>query len=141
MQGLQEGQVYLDEGTGDCFSHQCLAEDNFSSLMALANHLGLRLYTMKGHISPPGPVCIALGLEYNMDKNTISLSEEKVHALTSLLQDCLDKPKASKKELVSLIGKLLNMCNVLFDGRLFLNRIMATKRRANRFYLPGRSFR
>ena len=98
----------------------------------MAAHLGLRLSTTEGHISPPGPVCIALGLQYDVDANTISLPEDKVIALSALLKEWLDKPKATEKELASLAGKLLNACNVFFAGRLFLNRVLATKRRAAR---------
>ena len=108
------------------------ADDNFSSFLALAAHLGLRLSTTEGHISPPGPVCIALRLQYDVDNNTISLPEDKVVALTTLLKEWLDKPKATEKELASLAGKLLNTANVFFAGRLFLNRVLATKRRASR---------
>jgi hypothetical protein len=108
-----------------------LFDDNFNSLLALAVHLGLRLSTIEGHISPPGPVCIALGLQYDVDNNTISLPDDKVVALTTLLEEWLDKPKATEKELASLTGKLLNATNV-FAGRLFLNQVLATKRQAFR---------
>ena len=110
---------YIDDISG--FSPEGLADDIFSSFLALAAHLGLRLSKTKGHISPPGPVCIALGLQYDVDNNTISLPEEKVVALTTLLQEWLHKPRATEKELTSFAGKLLNAANVFFAGRLFLN--------------------
>ena len=109
-----------------------LADDNISSLLALAAHLGLRLSPTKGHMSPPGPVCIALGLQYGVDNNTISLPEDKVVAPTKLLEEWLDKPRASKKKPASLAGTLLNAANVAFAGRLFPNRVSATKRQAFR---------
>jgi hypothetical protein len=34
-----------------------------------------------------------LGLQYDVDNNTISLPEDKVVALTTLLKEWLDKPK------------------------------------------------
>ena len=115
------------------------AADNFSSFLALAEHLGLRLSTTPGHVSPPGPVCICLGLEYDVDRNTISLPKANLEALLELLRDWLDKPTATEKELASLSGKLLNACNVFFAGRLFLNRILATKRKAARRFKMYRS--
>ena len=48
-------------------------------------------------------------------------------ALTALLQEWLDKARASEKELASL---------AVFAGRLFLNRVLATKRRAARLKHP-----
>ena len=103
---------YINDILG--FSPQHLADYHFNSFLALPKHLGIRHSTTEGHISPPGPVCIALGLEYDLDANTISLPKEKVLALSELLQGWLDKPKASQKELASLAGKLLNASNVLF---------------------------
>ena len=122
---------YIDDTLG--FSPQHLAQFQFDSFLALAKQLGLRLSTTEGHISPPGPVCVALGLQYDVDANTISLPQDKVVALSELLKHWLDKPRASKKELASLAGKLLNAANVLFAERLFVNRVLATKRRAARF--------
>lgn len=132
--GENTGLVYIDDSLG--FTAEAFAQDSFSSYLALADHLGLKLSTTPGHISPPGPVCIALGLEYNLDDNTISLPKAKVDALTVLLNEYLDRPRATERDLASLAGKLLNAANVLFSGRLFLNRILATKRRASRFAHP-----
>ena len=123
--------AYIDDVLG--FSPQHLAESNFNSFMALAKHLGLRLSKTEGHISPPGPVCVALGLQYDVDNNTISLPQCKVVALSTMLKEWIDKPRASQKELASLAGRLLNACNVLFAGCLFVNRVLATKRRAAKF--------
>ena len=121
---------YIDDVIG-C-SAEPVAADNFSSFLALADHLGLRLSTTPGHVSPPGPVCVCLGLEYDVDGNTISLPKAKLEALQILLRDWLEKPTATEKDLASLSGKLLNICNIFFAGRLFLNRVLATKRRAAR---------
>ena len=113
-------------------SPEGFTDDDFNSLLALAVHLGPRLSINEGHISPPGPVCITLGLQYDVDNNIISLPEDEVVALTTLLNEQLDKPKATEKELASLAGMLLNAANVFFAGRLFLNQGLATKRRAFR---------
>ena len=121
---------YIDDAI--CASPEAFSHDNFSSFLALANHLGLRLSTTPGHVSPPGPICIALGLEYDTDKNTVSLPRAKRDALSKLLKYWLDTPKATEKDLASVSGKLLQACGVIFAGRLFLNRVLATKRRAAR---------
>ena len=110
------------------FGSMGLTDDNFGSFLALAAHLGLRL--SEGHIPPPGPVCIALDLQYDVDSSTISLPEDKVVAFTTLLKEWLDRPKATEKELASLPGKLLKAANGVFAGRLFPNRVLATKRQS-----------
>ena len=123
--------AYIDDVLG--FGPLALADSNFSSFLALANHLNLRLSTTPGHISPPGPRCVALGLEYDLENNTVSLPSAKLSDLVELLKDWLGKPRATERELASLSGKLLQACNVIFAGRLFLNRILSTKRRASKF--------
>ena len=128
--GDNASKPYIDDVI--CASAEVLANDNFSSFLALADHLGLRLSSTPGHISPPGPVCTALGLEYDTDKNTVSLPQAKRDDLIELLKHWLDTPKAAEKDLASISGKLLQACGVIFAGRLFLNRILATKRRAAR---------
>ena len=128
--GENSALVYIDDTLG--FSPQCLANDNFSSFLALADHLGLRMSTTEGHMSPPSTVCICLGLEYDTVANTVSLPQEKVTAFTAMLQDWLTKTQTTEKQLASLAGKLLNASNVFFAGRLFVNRVLATKRRAAR---------
>ena len=109
-----------------------LADDNISSLLALAAHSGPRLSPTRGHMSPPGPVCIALGPQYGVVNIAISLPEVKVVAPTTLLEEWLDRPRASKTKPASLAGTLFSAANVTFAGRLFLNRVSATKRRAFR---------
>ena len=126
--GENSALVYIDDTLG--FSPECLSSDNFSSFLALADHLGLKLSTTEGHISPPGPICICLGLEYDTDANTVSLPQDKVSSFTMLLKDWLIKTETTEKQLASLAGKLLNASNVFFAGRLFVNRVLATKRRA-----------
>ena len=133
--GENSALVYIDDTLG--FSPECMSTDNFSSFLALADHLGLKLSTTEGHISPPGPVCICLGLEYDTDANTVSLPQDKVDAFTVLLQEWLTKTQTTEKQLASLSGKLLNASNVFFAGRLFVNQVLATKRRAAK--LPNKA--
>ena len=81
-------------------------------------------------MSPPNTICVCLGLEYDTEANTVSLPQDKVTAFNTLLKEWLTKTQTTEKELASLAGKLLNASNVFFAGRLFVNRVLATKRRA-----------
>ena len=56
--GDNASKPYIDDVI--CASAEVLANDNFSSFLALADHLGLRLSSTPGHISPLGPVCTCL---------------------------------------------------------------------------------
>ena len=100
--------------------------------MRLADTLGLRLSRTPGHISPPSPICECLGVLYDTDRNVMQLPQDKVTDLTAILLDWSNKTRATEHELSVLCGKLLWACNVIFAGRLFLNRCLATKRFASR---------
>ena len=125
---------YVDDFLG--VSPECLAEINFNSVLALADHLGLRLSQTPGHISPPSTICECLGILYDTERNTMSLPQDKVEALTALLAVWISKQTASEHDLAVLCGKLLYAANVISAGRLFLNRCLATKRRASRHRKP-----
>ena len=49
-------------------------DNNFGSFLALAALPGLRL--PEGHIPSPGPVCIALDLQYEVDRSVSSMPED-----------------------------------------------------------------
>ena len=132
--GENRAAGYIDDFIG--VSPECLAQLNFSSVLALADHLGLRLSQTPGHISPPSSVCECLGIIYDTDKNVMRLPQDKVEDLTNILVSWISKQSASEHELAVLCGKLLYAANVIHAGRLFLNRCLATKRRASRHRKP-----
>ena len=108
------------------FGSMGLTDDNFGSFLALAAHLGLRL--SEGHIPPPGPVCIALDLQYEVDSSTISMPEDKAVALTTLLKEWLDRSKQKNRS--SPVSRESGSRQQTFSaGRLSPNRVLATKRR------------
>ena len=82
------------------------------------------------HLVPPSSRCTALGLEYDLEANTIALPPDKVSSILKLLEDWRSRESASEKDLCSLAGKLVYAAGVISSGRLFLNRVLATKRRA-----------
>ena len=117
---------YIDDFIG--VSPESLAFLQFQSAIDLANMLGCRLSTTPGHISPPNTECECLGILYNTEKNTMSLPRDKVSDVSSILQDWVTRERATEHELSVLAGKLLYCANVIFAGRLFLNRCLAVKR-------------
>ena len=70
---------------------QFLAQINFDSALALAKSLGLRISQTKGHVSPPSTICECLGILYHTERNTMQLPQDKVVALTALLNDWVSK--------------------------------------------------
>ena len=108
----------------------------FNSFIRLVEHLGLLLSATPGHIIPPSPVITALGLQYDTIANIVSLPADKLATLVSLLAAWLVKESATPKELATLAGKLLWSANVVPPGRVFLGRVLATKRFADRLGRP-----
>ena len=132
--GENRAAGYIDDFMGA--SPESLAQINFDSALALAKSLGLRISQTPGHVSPPNTVCECLGILYDTERNTMRLPPDKVVALTALLKVWVSKQTASEHELAVLCGKLLYAAGVIFAGRLFLNRCLATKRRASRHSTP-----
>ena len=121
---------YVDDSIG--IVPRCHAKFLFNAFIDLVGRLGLLLSATPGHITPPAPVVTALGLQYDTINNVVALPQEKLVALDELLAVWLHKATASPKELATLAGKLLWCCNVVPPGRVFLGRVLATKRLADR---------
>ena len=128
--GENDAEGYIDDFIG--FVPQCLAQVQFDAAVQLTQFLGLRLSETPGHVSPPSASCECLGILYDTDNNTMCLPQDKVRDISALLLDWSNKTRATDHELAVLCGKLLYCCNVIFAGRLFLNRCLATKRFASR---------
>ena len=105
-----------------------LSKFQYDQFVSLCRNLGITLSTTPGHLVPPSSHCTALGLEYNLEANTISLPPDKVSSILKLLHDWRSRESASEKDLCSLAGKHVYAAGVIASGRLFLNRVLATKR-------------
>ena len=65
-----------------------------------------------------------LGIQIDSTEFTISIPNEKFHELMELLPSWYNRQKCTKKELLSLIGKLSFVCKVVRPGRIFLRRLI-----------------
>ena len=126
--------VYVDDSIA--VVPRCNAEFLFHEFCDLVARLGLLLSSTPGHITRPSPVVVALGLQFDTLTNTVSLPAAKLVAVRELLLVWLHKVAASPRDLASLAGKLLWCCNAVPPGRIFLGRVLHTKRHADRL---GRS--
>jgi hypothetical protein len=115
-----------------CLAVEDQAEYLFQEFMALVSRLTLRPSQTPGHICEPAFICVALGVEYDLLNNVVSLPPEKLQDIVQLVNMWLTRRWASRKELASLTGKLLHCCQVVPPGRLHLGRMLETKRRSDR---------
>ena len=126
--------VYVDDSIG--VVPRCHAVFLFSTFIELVDRLGLLLSATPGHVTPPSSVVVALGLQYDTEANTVSLPLAKLTAVRALLREWLVKTSASPQSLASLAGKLLWCVNAVQPGRVFLGRVLATKRWADHLGHP-----
>ena len=66
-----------------------------------------------------------LGILIDSSELTIRIPHEKYLELSALLPTWLNRKKCTKKELLSLIGKLSFVCKVVRPGRMFLRRLIS----------------
>ena len=119
---------YVDDTIG--IGPSSIVDHQFNAFLELCRNLGLKLSQSPGHISPPGTTCVALGLLYNLEDNTVSMPSDKLASLLEMLESWLSKKYATDRELASLVGRLIYASNVVRSGRLLTNRVLATKRLA-----------
>jgi hypothetical protein len=123
---------YVDDFIGIC--PERLGDFLWLSLLRLLSDLGLRPSSTPGHLVPPSSVFIGLGIQFDIEANTISIPPHKLQEIMDVLLAWRFKLEANLRELQSLLGKLLFACKVIRSGRLMLSRMLATLRRA---YLQG----
>ena len=102
------------------------AEDKFKHVCDLLTELGLPLNYDK--LTPPTKRLTCLGIDINIDNNTMSISEDK---LRSIHEECIrvsTKKCLSRRAFQSLLGKLLYIQKCVKPSHVFLNRILALYR-------------
>ena len=65
-----------------------------------------------------------LGIEINLDNMSLGLPQAKCKEIQDLIQQWTNKKKCTKRELLSLIGKLSFAAKVVPSGRTFIRRLI-----------------
>jgi len=82
------------------------------------------LFTLCRNINAPTTSLIFLGIHLNSETMEASISDERKRALLDELSWMRSRDKCTKRELLSLIGKLSFCCKVVAAGRIFLRRMI-----------------
>ena len=120
--------AYVDDFIGACPKSR--AEFIWQSFLNLLDKLGLKPSETKGHLCPPALQITALGILVDLEANTLSIPPDKLQKALTLLQDWVNRAMATKRMLQKLLGVLLHLSRVVRQGRLFVNRMLCTMRRA-----------
>ena len=106
------------------------AYDSFDYLYKLLIDLGFDISEKK--VVTPATKVTCLGVEINSENFTVSITEEKLQDITNLCELWSEKTHCTKKELQSLLGKLLYITKCVKSSRFFLNRMLELLRSANK---------
>ena len=71
-----------------------------------------------------------LGVQINTIEGTLSISQERMHEIIGLLKEWQSKRSCTKRQLLSLIGKLSFAARVIRSGRTFLRRLIDLSKKA-----------
>ncbi len=112
---------YLDDSitAGSC-AWEC--KQSIDVIMDTALKAGFDLQPEK--CTNPSQVIEFLGIQINTVEQTLSITNERLQEITLLLDQWIGKKRCTKRELLSLIGKLSFVSRVVRAGRTFLRRLI-----------------
>ena len=102
------------------------ADHIFQRLCALLDELGLPINYDK--LTPPTKKLSCLGIDIDIDNNTMSIAEDKLKEIYAECVKVSTKTFISKSHYQSLLGKLLYLHKCVRPARVFVNRILAAFR-------------
>ena len=115
--------AYLDDYCGAASSLQA-ARAAYHAFLALAKRLGLELAPSK--CMPPTTKLEWLGFDLDTVTMTLTIPTKK---LQEILQECttwMTRKSASKKDIQSLVGRLVHVAKCIKPARRFITRILKT---------------
>ena len=113
---------YLDDffTAGAPASQEC--SNNLSAMLSLCQRINAPVKPSK--VEGPTTRLTFLGILIDTSTMTASITDERKRDLISSLQSLLQHSKCTKRQLLSLIGKLSFACKVIPAGRIFLRRLI-----------------
>ena len=119
---------YIDDIIGHSVASK--AGKSFDTLHKLLTELGFDISHKK--VVSPATKVVCLGVEIDTEKFTVFITKDKIEEIISLCKKWTDKTYCSKKELQSLLGKLLYITKCVKSSRFFLNRMLELLRNAGK---------
>ena len=119
---------YLDDIIGHSVCSQ--ASKSFQTLHQLILDLGFEISQKK--LVTPSTRVTCLGVEIDTVNFTVSITKDKVREVLDMCQIRQNKKTCTKRELQSLLGKLLYITKCVKSSRYFLNRMLELLRSAHK---------
>jgi len=115
------------------------ADEKFVKITQILSELGLQESVEKS-VHPATRVEF-LGVLFDTECQTMEVTPERLVEIRDLVDHWLSKKRASKRELQSLIGKLVFISRCVYGSRIFISRLLVTlrslKKQNHRFKLGG----
>ena len=118
------------------------SHDKFQKLTKLLQDLGLRESVEKSVV--PDTRVEFLGIMFDSVSQTMEVTAERLQEISELLDIWSGKKRASKRELQSLLGKLVFISKCVYSSRVFISRMLATLRslkKQNHRFKIGQQFK
>ena len=119
---------YIDDIIGHSVRSQ--AHDSFRTLFKILSDLGFDISQKK--IITPSTRVTCLGVDINTENFTVSIPSDKVKEIIDTCSTWGSKKVCTKRELQSLLGKLLYITKCVKSSRFFLNRMLEVLRNSQK---------
>ena len=119
---------YIEDIIGHAVCSQ--AHQSFDYLYNLLLDLGFDISEKK--VVTPATKVTCLGVEINSENFTVSITEEKIQDILNICNMWSDKTHCTKRELQSLLGKLLYITKCVKSSCFFLNRMLELLRSSHK---------
>ncbi|XP_077997369.1 uncharacterized protein LOC144450599 [Glandiceps talaboti] len=118
---------YLDDyfTAGHPNTDQC--NTNLQGMLLACHELGFPVNPNK--VTSPSTIMEFLGITLDTENMEARVSQDRINEITEELHTWTQKTKASKREILSLIGKLSFITCVCRPGRTFLRRLIDTSKK------------
>ena len=132
QQGVSPVLHYLDDflTMGQADSATC--HNNFTTIQQTCQKLGIPLALEK--LEGPSHSLTFLGIEIDTIHMEARLPQDKLSRISKQLTSWLGKRKATKREILSLVGSLQHASKVVRPGRTFTARMYSTAARVKELY-------
>ena len=115
---------YIDDIYACC--HKDIANEAFEALTLVIEQVGLSINPSK--VFPPTTVLPIMGIVVNVNERTFSIPEDKLHEIWCLCNEMFLRDRITKRELQTLLGKLLYISRCVRGARMYINRLLALLR-------------
>ena len=119
---------YIDDIIGHSVISQ--ASDSFHTLFKILTELGFDISQKK--VVTPCTRVTCLGVDIDTENFTVSIPNDKVTEILHICNTWCSKKVCTKRELQSLLGKLLYITKCVKSSRFFLNRMLEVLRNSHR---------